>query len=141
MPRLPRAVTRYRWLFLVAVVAAALAVIVLMSGPEGPAPEPDQPVPADASADGLVADACGYLTGDLRGDVDRDAPAPDVLERVGLAERRAREAAARDPRWVALAGGAGALLEALEQDDPRAASLAMRVITANCPDPSPAATQ
>lgn len=141
MPRLPRAIPRYRWLLLLGAVAVTvLAVTILVDGSEGSPPGTDHHVPSDASADALARDACRYLTDEFPGDIGRDAPAADVLERVELAQRRAREAAARDPDWLALAGGVGALLEALETDDREAASIAMRVIAANCPGPSPIAT-
>lgn len=141
MPGPSRAVTRNRWLLLLGALAVvALAVTLLVDGSEGSPPGTDHPFPPDASADALATDACRYLTDGFPGDIGRDAPAREVLERVRLAERRAREAAARDPDWIALAGGAGALREALETDDPAAASVSMRVITANCPDPNPAAT-
>lgn len=141
---MPRAIGRYRWLvsagLVVALIVVAAVILNVMDGSQAPAPDTPEVVPADASADTLAADACLYLTGELRDDIGTDAPAPEVLERVDLARLRAREAATRDPRWQALAGGAGALLEALRTDDPDAALVAMRVITANCPGPTPAAS-
>lgn len=124
---------RRRVMLLAAVVVASALIAIAVAAPDPPPTEPEQRIPPDAAASDLAGDACRYVTQELADDITDDAPAEEVLARVTTAASRAREAAARDQSYIALAGGVGALREALRTDDADAAAVAMRVVIANCP--------
>ncbi len=93
--------------------------------------EPRAVPTGDEAGQARAAQACRSLqqVTDL---IDRNAGVPEVLEVVDRAVRQARDASAAQARWFALAGGADSLAIALRADDPQAASVGIRVVTAEC---------
>jgi len=76
--------------------------------------------------------ACRWFEVDFPGHIAADAPADEVVGGLAQARSLADQAAAVDPAWVGLAGGLGALDEALRTDDPAAAEVAIRVLQTQC---------
>jgi len=117
-----------------AVGVAAVAVAIGVAARRPPPSISDQPeVPEHLAPLELVERACRYVNEELPAQIDRNAPAAEVLADIAVAERYARTAADRDVRWVSLASGVSALEVALTEDDPDAADVAMRVLRAECP--------
>ena len=105
--------------------ASAVAVVRARTAPEVVGPN------GEAGAEARAAQACRALqeAADL---IERNASVSAVLAAVDRAVRQSREASAAQARWIALAGGAESLAIALRADDPRAASVGIRVVTAEC---------
>ncbi|MCA1711927.1 MAG: hypothetical protein LC789_09990, partial [Actinobacteria bacterium] len=64
--------------------------------------------------------------------VARNATVDEVFAAIDAADAAADEAAAADPKWIALAGATGAIRLALQNDDPDAARVGARSARAGC---------
>lgn len=106
---------------------SAYAAAVLWSG-ESASPTARQ---GAGEALSLAAQSCRSLQ-DFTDLVDRNAPVSAVLSAVDRAVAQARDASSADPRWISLAGGAESLSIAVRANDAQAASVGIRVVTAEC---------
>lgn len=79
----------------------------------------------------LARDACSDL-GSVVEDVTEDESFDRILSTVRNAETASNRATARDPLWRPLAGAAAAVRHALQEDDPQAATVGLRVAAAEC---------
>ena len=105
--------------------ASAFAVVRARTAPEVVGPN------GEAGAEAWAAQACGSVQ-EVVDLIDRNSSVPAVLAAADRAVRQSRQASAAQARWIALAGGAESLVIALRADDPQAASVGIRVVTAEC---------
>ena len=121
------------------VIAAVGAGVLLVAGGvwvarNQPAPhDATEPIPAHIAPDDLAGQACDYVTQKLPRQIADDAPADEVRADLRHARSLAETAADRSTAWVPLASGVTTLQRAVEADDPGAALLAIKVVTAQCP--------
>lgn len=119
-----------------ALVMAVIAAVVVAAGGGGRRPTPVASIAAGdvpATTAEVVEVVCRRVFTDFADQISVDASAAVVTEDLAATAAIARAGAARDPSLQPLASGVGALLESLVTDDPGAASIALRVLTATCP--------
>jgi hypothetical protein len=96
-----------------------------------PVPPAASLAPDAVSGEDFARAACVQLRLAEQG-ITADSPAATVRRELAEARELAGAAAARDPAYSALSGGAAALDDAVLRDDPSAADVAVRVVRANC---------
>lgn len=126
--------TRWWWLPATALVLAGVSAGTWAVLRDEPTPDLTGQAAVTGTPDEQAALACVRVELALKG-IRADSAAGRVLEEVARARVLAQAAAGGDPRWVSLAGGVGALEQALRTDDAQAASVAVRVAQAECGAP------
>lgn len=107
---------------IVAAAAAAVVVAVLLVRDRSPDP---------GEGRALAARACSSMR-EVRDLVAADAAAPAVFAAMDRARDASDDAAERDPAWLPLASGIRAVRLALDEDDPEAAAIGIRVVATHC---------
>ena len=115
-----------------AVVVVGVAAFVALQG-RGPAPRDETRGMSspDSASDAAALAACREMEA-MRIAVQRNQSAGKVFDHLDTAAQQARRAVADDVQWVPLQSGVDTVRAALEEDDPRAASLGMAIVRAHC---------
>ena len=117
---------------IVVIVAAATvaALVIVYAGGDDRRPARDSGVDAVAGRD-RAARACGHLAEFLRV-VERNGSADDANDALDALVADADAAAGHHPEWTQLASGAQALRLGIDEDDPEATALAIRLVRQGC---------